>query len=63
MMLDKSDNSFEKANDKIKPIFIFGLPRSGSTLVEKIVASGPKFLPIGEETGIFGFFVRKLAKD
>ncbi len=39
-------------NYMIKPIFIIGVPRSGSTLVEKIIASGSQHIPIGEETGI-----------
>ena len=37
---------------KVKPIFIVGVPRCGSTLVEKIIASGSQPLPMGEETGI-----------
>ncbi len=63
MMLDKSDNSFEKANDKIKPIFIFGLPRSGSTLVEKIVASSNEYIPMGEETGVIGTYIAERLKS
>ena len=38
-------------------IFIFGVPRCGSTLVERIIVSGKKFIPLGEETGIIGNFV------
>jgi tetratricopeptide (TPR) repeat protein len=41
----------------VKPIFIFGVPRSGSTLVEKIIASGKNFIPIGEEIGVIGSYV------
>ena len=29
------------------------MPRSGSTLVEKVIVSGSKHIPAGEETGIF----------
>ena len=47
MILGKSNTNFEK----IKPIFIVGVPRCGSTLIEKIIASGNKNIPIGEETG------------
>jgi tetratricopeptide (TPR) repeat protein len=36
----------------IKPIFIMGLPRSGSTLVESILCSGKKIIPNGGETAI-----------
>ena len=42
---------------KIKPIFIFGVPRSGSTLIERIIVSGKKYIPIGEETGVIGNFI------
>ena len=45
--------------DEIKPIFILGVPRCGSTLVEKIIASGSKTIPMGEETGIIENFVNK----
>ena len=37
---------------KINPIFIIGVPRCGSTVVEKVIASGKKSLPIGEECGV-----------
>ena len=36
----------------IKPIFITGLPRSGSTLIESILCSGKKKIPNGGETAI-----------
>ena len=53
----------EKANtdkyDEVNPIFIVGVPRCGSTLVEKIIASGSKTIPMGEETGIIENFVNK----
>ena len=53
----------EKANtdkyDEVNPIFIVGVPRCGSTLVEKIIASGSKNIPMGEETGIIENFVNK----
>jgi len=42
---------------KIKPIFIIGVPRCGSTLVEKIIGSGEKFIAMGEETSILEEFV------
>jgi len=41
-----------KTSKKIKPIFIMGLPRSGSSLVESILSSGKKILPNGGETAI-----------
>jgi len=54
--VEKSDGS---NYDEIKPIFIVGVPRCGSTLVEKIIASGSKPIPMGEETGILENFVTK----
>jgi len=49
----KSNKVTNRKNDEIKPIFIIGVPRCGSTLVEKVIASGRKHIPTGEETGIF----------
>jgi len=45
--------------NELKPIFIVGVPRCGSTLVEKIIASGSKTIPMGEETGVFENYVNK----
>ena len=42
---------------EIKPIFIVGVPRCGSTLVEKIIGSGMRFLPMGEETAVLENFI------
>jgi tetratricopeptide (TPR) repeat protein len=53
--LEKSN----KNNYHVKPIFIIGLPRCGSTLIEKVIASGTKNIPIGEETGIFNFLIHQ----
>ena len=44
-------------NDSNRPIFVFGMPRSGTTLTEQIIASHPKVYAGGEVT----FFNR--AKD
>ena len=57
MKMGQSKENLEKNNYKIKPIFIIGIPRCGSTLIEKIIASGSKKIPIGEETAILSFFV------
>ena len=48
-----------KNNKQIKPIFIVGVPRCGSTLLEKIIASGTKYIPIGEETSILDKLVKQ----
>jgi len=47
----------KKNKNQIKPIFIIGVPRSGSTLVEKIIGSGEKFIPMGEETSVLEEYV------
>ena len=45
----------------VKPIFIVGVPRCGSTLLEKIIASGKKLIPMGEETSVLeNFFTKKV---
>ena len=53
----KVEKSDKKIGTEIKPIFIVGVPRCGSTLVEKIIGSGKKTIPIGEETTIVGHFI------
>ena len=53
--LEKSDED----NSHIKPIFIVGLPRCGSTLIEKVITSGTKHIPIGEETGVFNTLIHQ----
>ena len=55
----KFSKSFQEDNE-IKPIFIVGIPRCGSTLVEKVIASSTKYIPIGEETNIFRDFVKQM---
>ena len=55
--LQKKDENLN--NHQIKPIFIVGVPRCGSTLIEKIIASGSKYIPIGEETSIFDKIVKQ----
>ena len=53
--VNKSDKKNKK--NEINPIFIIGVPRCGSTLVEKILGSGEKLFPMGEETAIIEEFV------
>ena len=61
--LSKFNNNITKINEKIKPIFIIGVPRCGSTLVEKIIASGAKYITVGEETTILHNFIhQKISK-
>ena len=51
-------NSSTIKESKIKPIFIIGVPRCGSTLIEKVIASGTKYISVGEETGVLSSFIR-----
>lgn len=65
---DSYDNNFnidirEKERISIKPIFIVGLPRSGSTLLEKIVLQGDRKLIGGEETLIMHTLFNQIEKD
>jgi Flp pilus assembly protein TadD len=53
----KVEGLVKNESKKIKPIFIIGVPRCGSTLVEKIIGSGEKFIAMGEETSILEEFV------
>ena len=53
----KVNKSKEKNENYLKPIFIIGVPRSGSTLVEKIIGSGEDYIPMGEETTILENFI------
>ncbi|MDC0152806.1 mechanosensitive ion channel [Candidatus Pelagibacter sp.] len=50
----------ERLAISIKQIFIIGVPRCGSTLIEKIIASGSQYIPIGEETLIIDTVVQNL---
>jgi len=57
--LEKSNES----NSHIKPIFIVGLPRCGSTLIEKVITSGTKQIAIGEETEIFNLLIHQGSRE
>ncbi len=59
--------SISKLNYKddynVKPIFIIGVPRCGSTLIEKIIGSGKKMIPMGEETAVFENYITQKILD
>jgi len=58
--------SLKKSNENnhhIKPIFIVGLPRCGSTLIEKVITSGTKQIAIGEETEIFNLLIHQGSRE
>jgi tetratricopeptide (TPR) repeat protein len=46
-------------SNNINPIFIFGLPRSGSTLIENIIASSSDDILVGEESDIINFYFKE----
>ena len=54
-----STQSSKKNIGAMEPIFIIGVPRCGSTLVEKIIASGENTIPTGEETSVMENFVNQ----
>ncbi len=49
-------------NCKYSPIFIMGLPRSGTTMIENLISTGDKTILKGDETGVMGkvFFSKKI---
>ncbi len=49
----------EKKDIEINPIFIIGMPRSGSTLVESIISSGELTIPNGGETATINWALLK----
>ncbi len=53
----KIEKTNKKNDSEIKPIFIIGVPRCGSTLIEKIIGSGTNFVPMGEETTVMENFI------
>jgi len=50
-------------NNLINPIFIIGMPRSGSTLLEGIISSGKEKIPNGGETAIINWAVLKSVRE
>tara|TARA_Y100001970_G_scaffold255289_1_gene331843 strand:+ start:6773 stop:8224 length:1452 start_codon:yes stop_codon:yes gene_type:complete len=70
-IIPKRYNNFNFKNENkknelinIKPIFIVGLPRSGSTLVEVLITSGNKdIISLGESSIFNGIIAKKFSKD
>ena len=58
-----NDHYLGKKNKLIKPIFIIGMPRSGSTLVESIISSGEIKIPNGGETAVVNWGILKAIRD
>jgi len=59
----KVNKNDKKKYNEIKPIFIIGVPRCGSTLIEKIIGSGNQVISIGEETAVFENYINKKILD
>ena len=57
--LNNLNFNIKKNNYDIRPIFVFGVPRSGSTMIEKVIASGEQEIPFGEETGVLGTLIKE----
>ena len=55
----KVENENSNKYHDMRPIFILGVPRCGSTLIEKIIASGSKSVPMGEETAVLENFINQ----
>ena len=53
----------KKLSSSIQPIFIISLPRSGSTLLEKLIAYNQKNLISGEEVGVFSIIAKEFQED
>ncbi len=67
-LLPKFISNIKKTNVKIncdlEPIFVMGLPRSGTTLVEKLISSNEEVKPSGE-TGVLSkvFYAKNIIKN
>jgi len=48
------------ASDRYSTTFVLGMPRSGSTLVEQILAAHPHVAAAGEDNGTFDIFVTQV---
>ena len=57
------DEDFSKFQSKFQPIFIFGLPRSGTTLVEALITSGKEKIDNFGETSVIYKSLVNLEKE
>ena len=59
-----NSSSIKDENKQINPIFIIGMPRSGSTLIESIISSGKTTIPNGGETAVINWaFLKSIRKN
>lgn len=52
--------NLDGANPSTQPVFVFGMPRSGSTLVEQMIAAHPKAAGAGEISSINALVQRQI---
>lgn len=53
----------DSGNESMRPVFILGMPRSGTTLTEQIIAAHPHAATVGESPLMGRFFTRKGASS
>ena len=63
--ISKVKNTNVELSCNLKPIFIMGLPRSGTTLIENIISSSDNKISVGGEAGILSkvFFSNNIISD
>ena len=63
--ISKVKNTNVELGCNLKPIFIMGLPRSGTTLIENIISSCDKRISVGGEAGVLSkvFFSNSIISD
>ena len=49
--------------DSVAPIFVVGMPRSGSTLIEHVIVAHPKVSSVGEDSFTFPFFPQTMPAE
>ena len=62
-LIYKTNLNIQKENKNIHPIFIIGLPRSGSTLTETIISSGDNKIEDLGETNLIGWSLLNIHRD
>ena len=63
--IKKIENIDFKSKSKNYPIFIMGLPRSGTTMIENLICSSENKIVKGDETGVMGkvFFSKNIISN
>ncbi len=63
--INKIEDINYKSKSKVHPIFIMGLPRSGTTMIENLISSSENEIIKGDETGVMGkvFFSKNIISN